>query len=1375
MKTSRKTSKDNAYPAVKEWSLKLLSTMVLGCLATSAGHTSDLEIYQGATYGNATIMMMLDNSGSMDTRSIREDYPNVNFRYSGNENLTERIYNDEGKQAVDSITYRVDYYTDSSGNKYYDRMSRLKMALIPMFANPKSDQAFGKDVDLNKYRIGLGSFFFRSTNEGGGKIESPVVNLTLANRKALINKIVGLQAETNTPIANAYAEAGAYMLGTNTTRSVYETRYVEVGVLTRDDDEYSLYQCRDTSSELEIISGAKVYSCNSGRYIQRQDDVKFNRINLSLIGNYDESYDRNGRRYYYKKVTKDWADEKWSGFALSADETKKRPDKTNYQSPIVDEVTQCDGYGVYFLTDGEPNNAYSSTKDLMNRSLVGGSTDMGSSCNSNLADTGSTSGWECIGEYSKALYNKNNAKSVPIATATVGFGSVYKELAKQGKVARTITRPSGAVETVQVYQCDHPNVTSRDAQNLCKLGEKGNGYGEGGFYFTEDSADIASSVRKFIEDVSKAEIDPISAGTMSVPLDSLGGLKSRQYAYLPILEPVPKSPLLWNGNLKKYKVRNATLVGSNNNFVFSDNTGLFARNTYDEWNTINDDSRPDTLKADRGGPQVGGTYQKVFENAVAPLIGDRNLFVDNGGSLTNLKVTANKPVNFTTLAGYTNPQKLTLLSFMGYSEPTTTTVKDGTALTSSQDKGLKNIGGVLHSIPQLITQKVKVDASGQFDTSTRKDYLIYGSMDGALHMVDDSTGKETFTFVPKQILDLQPDALKGKGGSSKDGSYPYGVDAPWLTYVSYTTKSTTTGTGAAATTTNTYESDQSFALGGLRMGGSMYYALDVSDVYKPKIIYGIGSNYANRLKGDTAALGGTKNNTTGLATDEQKAFAKMGQSWGKPTLGYVKSGGKKVMVSFLPGGYDTCYEDPKFKLNTSYPTNTQCTNKTAAQGSSVYMVQMGEVKTKTNKEETVDTSKNNGKLLWWANNQGSGSDSTSRSSSLQYSKSSDLKHSVVTQIRASDRNYDGLIDHIYFADLGGQVWRVDINNNEDTDNFKIDRVVKVLDVSNQASAGDAPPRFYERPLLTFYNGKYAYKDASADAVVGNYSGVQAMITVGTGDRSNPVEAVRNTPDALYSIVDKDLTRTDLFDYDSDAVSDISLRTPTIKVAGTTNRNDKLQKLTFTSSDIGTTGIKRNMENNVVQGWYMPFTHWLGADAGVAGKYKIKMFNEPDAIAGILLSSSYNPDVGQEIKACSAGVRGETQRERTCLPYGVCLDGAGNEDGSVYSNGSGGAGGSGSTGGAGGGSTNDSNGARAFVNAGSGIVDNIVSQYNDTSVFTSLVNRCEGDDCKPSLICPDGNCGNDGDPIFDECAGASCGIDSGINTDKRINPLSWVEH
>ena len=1235
---------------MKGWSIKLLSTVIVGCMATSAGHTSDLEIYQAPEGGNVVITMMLDNSISMGysslSDSIKNDYNISSSTYK--KDMTEVIYDDNGIPAGSPITYEV-YYRNKDNKPYYDRISRLKMALIPMFANPKSGQGFGADIDINKYKIGLGSFEAGggTSSKGRGKIDVEAQSLNLAHRISIINKIKGYTANSYTPIANSYAVAGAYMLGKGTTAT-------------------------------PIIPG------------------------------------------------------------------------------------QCNAQGIYFLTDGEPNQSQTAdTLNLMNNSLGKTPAAMGNSCNSVLSSSGAgfgtNSGWECIGEYAPLLNSNENFQEAAIKTATVGFGSVYETLSQIPKITKDVQLDTGIVREMPVYNCD--GVTDTDAKNLCKLGEKSYGFGEGGFYFTKESRDISDSVKLFAKSLGANVIQPTSTGTMSVPLDSLGGLESRQFAYLPILEPTPKSSQLWNGNLKKYKVKNSTLLGGDNNFVFSDNSGLFAKNTYDLWNTLDDPNRSDALRPDKALTQVGGAYQKVFENTGATTSGSRNLFVDNGSSLVNLKVTADKkPVNFNTLTtanGYTNPKKITLLNFMGYSEPTSTTVTDDTAITAPLSTSLKNIGGVLHSIPQLITTKVAVDATGKFNTNQRQDYVIYGSMDGVLHMLDDKTGKETFTFVPKQILDLQPKALTGNG-TAEDGSYPYGVDAPWLTYASYTIKATTTGEGDAATTVNTYEAEQSFALGGLRMGGSMYYALDVSNVNTPKIIYGIGSNYANRLAGDTTALGGTKNNTTGTETEEQKAFAKMGQSWGKPTLGYVKSGGKRVMVSFLPGGYDTCYEDSNFKLNDATNSKAACKSKGSAQGNSVYMVQVGETKTNDNNEQTVDTSKNNGNLLWWANDSGIGSNSTSRSTSLQYSKTDSLKHSVVTQIRALDRNYDGLIDHIYFADLGGQVWRADINNDATTDNFKVDRVVKVLDVSDQVGTGDAPPRIYERPLVTFYNDKFGYIDEANTS--GSARGVQAMITVGTGDRSNPVTATRNVPDALYNIIDKDVSRSDLFYYGTGTAPTISLRTPINKVAGTSARNDKLQMLTFSAADISKAGteaaggssaipavlgIKEKMQNGVIQGWYMPFNAWLNEPKQTAGPYKMKMFNEPDALAGILISSSYNPDKGQAIQTCSAGVKGATQRERTCLPYGTCLDSTGN---AVVT-------------------------ARSTFNAGSGIVDNIVTQFNDTSIFSGLVNRCEGATCTPKVICPSGDC----DPVPPKCTGPTCSPLDGFNTDKRINPLSWIEH
>ena len=204
MRVSNRDKANRAHPIMKGWPIRLISTAILACLASSAGHTSDLEIYQAAQGGNASIMMMLDNSGSMGhgtgADSIKDDYNidpravrtcdfflpfvgciSYSTKYITDDRMeTQLLYNDQGVNSGE-VSYRV-YYRTKNSQSYYDRMSRLKMALIPLLANPKSAQGFGTDVDLTKYKIGLGSFL-----GSGGNIDAQIADLTFENRKILIN------------------------------------------------------------------------------------------------------------------------------------------------------------------------------------------------------------------------------------------------------------------------------------------------------------------------------------------------------------------------------------------------------------------------------------------------------------------------------------------------------------------------------------------------------------------------------------------------------------------------------------------------------------------------------------------------------------------------------------------------------------------------------------------------------------------------------------------------------------------------------------------------------------------------------------------------------------------------------------------------------------------------------------------------------------------------------------------------------------------------------------------------------------------------------------------------------------------------------------
>jgi type IV pilus assembly protein PilY1 len=437
MKISQRTTNDKAHATVKSWSLKLMSTIVLACMANSTGHTSDLEIYQAPEGGNVVITMMLDNSISMgysnQSDSIKNDYNISSSTYK--KDMTEVIYDDNGIPVGSPITYEV-YYRNKDNKPYYDRISRLKMALIPMFANPKSGQGFGADIDINKYKIGMGSFEAggNTSSKGRGKIDVQAQSLNLAHRTNLINKIKSYTANSYTPIANSYATAGAYMLGSSTDGIISDSDTYNVVGLSfyspngqSGQNGYYLYECNTNSTTKKTSATISYYACSN--YTRRQNNDKIidtskitkgfsKKINMQFQ-DIDKDID---------DVTKKIKKEDTSQIIYYL---KRRSSAQTSISPII--PGQCNAQGIYFLTDGEPNQSQTAdTLKLMNNSLGKTPAAISSPCKPNLSSSsarfGSNSGWECISEYAPLLNSSENLQEAAIKTATVGFGSVYEIL-----------------------------------------------------------------------------------------------------------------------------------------------------------------------------------------------------------------------------------------------------------------------------------------------------------------------------------------------------------------------------------------------------------------------------------------------------------------------------------------------------------------------------------------------------------------------------------------------------------------------------------------------------------------------------------------------------------------------------------------------------------------------------------------------------------------------------------------------------------------------------------------------------------------------------------------------------------------------------------
>lgn len=1257
---------------MKTFSLKKLSHAIalttaatLPAYANHANHVEkrigDLEIYEAATGGGASVLLMLDNSGSMDHRSINEDYsssyyynckhtqsPWVQFTYpvAQKKDFFFNIKKDDGTPGQ-TVSFSGKYWPSCGDQKtYHDRMTRVKEAVITLLADPAKELG----ADYMKYKIGLGNFYYASVKNAGGQIAYPISTLTYDNRLTLAKKIASLQANTITPIAHAYAESGAYMLGTKTGVLRQATNYTLMGYRHNNGGRYdtSFTQCTyppkwESHKSTTCLGPVNFLTFDSG-------------LTARLGVNHQEK--KGDYTYYYRKETEYKNTTVGSGFSLAHPSVVRGG---AYVSPVTS--SQCDGNGIYFLTDGEPNGGsgygvdYHTTTTVMNNALGGSAISVsmnGSLCrvrgSSYITSHGAYSyrrndnigqpQWECIGEFAKALASDRNKVGRPIPTATVGFGKVF-ESAGQHKTNKMVTNIiTGEQSMKNVYDCSKISDHNRDAKNLCYLGERGHGYGEGGFYYAESSDDVAKSIADFVTNVS-GNISASPAGTVAVPTDPLSITSLQPYAYLPMLQAdVAEAPATWPGNLKKYHTINGSLYGKDKTTRLYQKTGgstlPYATNpkARDLWQT--------STSTD-GAITTGGTYARLPSPTKPNKNSVRTVYVEDGNQMKEVGVKDGRLFGFDQLsAQYTGLDKAYILHYLGFGSVSTTesTYKGSSqeqhaALQKELDKnptGRPVMGGIHHSVPALVAYKGQFDNTGNISsTEGRDDYVLYGSMSGALLMANAKTGDEKFSFIPRKMFDntKQRRALS-PSGTGISGEPVFGVDAPWTINAKYNydfstqpAKITTKAIKKSGTLSEEQTAGHIYAYGGLRMGGKGLYGLDLTDKEKPDMLFSIDN--------------------------QTEGFGRMGQIWAKPVVAKIKIGtdtkGRSIdrEVLIFGGGYDMCYESTLFKLNDGNRANTECANKKETEGNAVYMVD----------SETGDL------VASWTKDKSINSSTKKITDGLTH-----MKHSVVGGITALDRNNNGYVDHLYFADLGGQLFRIDLIELSGQNHGKKDKkditnditrgVVRVFDANGGNMANThVPYRFYEAPVVSFYTNP---DDAQRFAV----------INLASGDRSSPLSRRRDLGDAnrIYGIIDRDIASARVTNalIGVDALMSKDLNNSHLQKMDTKkiekNNEAYRQKLIKPMRDkkpnakkevrVGDSTITLPVYDKM--GWYYDMIRY---DGRIDVK-NLKAVGPGMVTGGVYYNSVYSPDfqygnAGQ----CEARTVGATERQMYCMPWGVC--------------------------------------------------------------------------------------------------------------------------
>ncbi len=283
------------------------------------------------------------------------------------------------------------------------------------------------------------------------------------------------------------------------------------------------------------------------------------------------------------------------------------------------------------------------------------------------------------------------------------------------------------------------------------------------------------------------------------------------------------------------------------------------------------------------------------------------------------------------------------------------------------------MGDVFHFNPVMVGVPniwlARFDSSYQsfYETyKNRQEVVLVGANDGMLHCFDAETGDELWAFVP-------PAVLKNLNDIATNDKHNYFVDGQAMVKdIRY------------RILYNDYRDWKTIIVFGLGFGGDSYYCIDITDPSIPKFRWEIGNGIFDGYAGKTILV--RRNGTT---TELNSTDAMFGHTVSKPAVGIFEKGSDDRPTAALPGGYD---EEEKVGSNSKIGK---------------YMIVVNAWLGTPFKQFYFDSSAANEGTFW---------------------KDDEWKYSIVATPTLVDKNNDSEIDHIYQADIGGNIWKIDITS-----------------------------------------------------------------------------------------------------------------------------------------------------------------------------------------------------------------------------------------------------------------------------------------------------------------------------------------------------------
>ncbi|WP_152558891.1 hypothetical protein [Endozoicomonas numazuensis] len=695
-------------------------------------------------------------------------------------------------------------------------------------------------------------------------------------------------------------------------------------------------------------------------------------------------------------------------------------------SPIEE---SCQTNHLVLLSDGDPTGLSTSTRNFINNSVPG------SPCSDNDDDLDcgqALSGWMLDTDFKSNVAGDNK-----LILHTIGFDL--------GDC------------TNGVINEDEDSDTCIFLKTLANPKEKANP--EGTFSSASNTAELLKAFKNIIESAKSSESSFTSPGVAANQYNNSTHLSQLYYS---IFKPSPSDR--WQGNIKRYTIS-------------TDPAGIFDAKDPSE---------------DAVDPETGffkDTARSFWGDSSAPADGKS---VDKGGAADNLPdSSARKLFTFIGSNPAGQPVALndsTYKIIRGNSQLTpaamgldaTNTERRNQLIDWIRDPGTK-LGDPLHSVPALATYKCTATFTTSNALSCDEDdqelVLFVGTNDGFLHAINSRTGIEEFSFMPQEMLQ-NLDKLNTNDTTDRSSGEvrPYGLDGSVTLWTNDKNRNGVLFGGADTldvdSDDNIYEElsrtdantdEFVYAYIGMRRGGRNYYAIDATDLSNPKVLW-----YIKGGEGD---------------------FMRLGQTWSKPVKTKIKIGVdsntddniddsiKDVLI--FTGGYDPSEDTANIYQQSgmgnaiyivdaktgaiiwsaSSPSISDSLHEFDTQDLATWGVQawnpqqtyvpvVGSDDTDCgpnilrNKPQCVLKGglvyKASHELTGGGTNPEPGTSSSwelvgrngdqavdNRTHNLTLNK---MNYSTPGSVRVIDLEGDGLADQMFFADTGGQVWRLFINN-----------------------------------------------------------------------------------------------------------------------------------------------------------------------------------------------------------------------------------------------------------------------------------------------------------------------------------------------------------